>query len=73
VHRRITRPIGWILVTAGAALWVVLIAVAWFRQALTPEWVAATAVAVGLAMLAAGIGYEQYREWKDSPYKDIER
>jgi anti-sigma factor RsiW len=73
VHRRITRPIGWILVTAGAALWVVLITVAWFRQALTPEWVAATAVAVGLAMLAAGIGYEQYREWKDSPYKDIER
>jgi len=73
VHRRITLPIGWILIAAGAALSAVLIAVSWFRQALTPEGIAVTAVGIGLAMLAAGIGYEQYREWKDSPYKDIER
>jgi anti-sigma factor RsiW len=73
VHRRITRPVGWILLVAGVALWTVLAVVSWFRQALTLEWLAATAVGVGVAMLAAGIAYEQYREWKDSPYRDIER
>jgi anti-sigma factor RsiW len=73
VHRRITRPLGWVLLVVGVALWTALALVSWFRQALTPEWLAATAVGVGLAMLAIGIAYEQYREWRDSPYKDVER
>jgi anti-sigma factor RsiW len=73
VHRRITRPVGWLLVIVGALLWTGLAMVGWFREELTLEWLATTAVAVGLLMLAAGIAHEQYREWKGSPYKDIER
>jgi anti-sigma factor RsiW len=73
VHRRITRPLGWILLTAGALLWAVLMTVAWFRQSLTLEWAAVTAVGAGLLVLLVGIGYEQYREWKSSPYRGIER
>jgi anti-sigma factor RsiW len=73
VHRRITRPLGWGLLVIGAAVWAGLLLVSWFRQTLSLEWAALTTVGVGLAMLTAGIAYEQYREWKDSPYKDIER
>ncbi len=73
VHRRITRPVGWLLLLAGLILWAVLALIGWFRQELTLEWLAATAIGVGLLMLAIGIAYEQYREWQGSPYKDIER
>jgi anti-sigma factor RsiW len=73
VHRRITRPVGWVLLVAGVLLWTGLALASWFRETLTLEWLAATAVGVGIAMLAVGIAYEQYREWKDSPYKDIDR
>jgi anti-sigma factor RsiW len=73
VHRRITRPVGWVLLAAGALIWAGLITVRWFRQELTLVWVAGTAIGVGLLMLALGIAYEQYREWKGSPYKDLER
>jgi anti-sigma factor RsiW len=73
VHRRITRPVGWILIVAGVLLWAGLALVSWFREELTLQWLAATAAGVGLAMLAIGIAYEQYREWKVSPYRDIER
>jgi anti-sigma factor RsiW len=73
VHRRITRPVGWILLVVGVVLWAGLALVSWLRQELTLEWLAGSAVLVGLVLLAAGIGYEQYREWKESPYKRIER
>jgi anti-sigma factor RsiW len=73
VNRRIARPIGWVLLVAGAALWIALALVSWSREAITLEWLAGTALLVGVTMLAIGIAFEQYREWKDSPYKDIER
>jgi anti-sigma factor RsiW len=73
VNRRIARPIGWLLVLAGVLVWTGLGIVSWFRQTLTVEWLAITAVGVGVAMLAIGIAHEQYREWKDSPYRNIER
>lgn len=73
VHLRITRPVGWTLLTAGVLVWAGIVLVSWFRQPPTLEWLVATAIGVGVAMLAIGIGYEQYREWKGSPYRDIER
>lgn len=73
VDRRIARPVGWLLVTAGVLVWVALAVVEWFRAGeLTLPWLATTAVVIGAALLLAGVGYEQYREWKSSPYKDIE-
>jgi anti-sigma factor RsiW len=74
VHRRISRPIGWVLILAGAAVWAVLLVLEWYRgRELTLEWVAASAFVSGIVLLAVGIGYEQYREWKESRYRDVIR
>jgi anti-sigma factor RsiW len=74
VHRRITRPIGWLLVLAAVLTWSALIAVEWYREReLTWEYAAATGFAIGIVMIAASVGYEQYRDWKETRYKDIER
>jgi anti-sigma factor RsiW len=73
VDRKINRPVGWILVILGTLLWAGLALVAWFRQALTWEWAAITAIGVGLLMIGVGVGLEQYREWKRSPYKELEQ
>lgn len=74
VHRRITQPIGWILIVAGAAIWTALAVVEWFRVGeLTLEWIASTAIGIGVALLVVAIGYQQYREWRVSPYKDIDK
>lgn len=71
VNRRLTRPIGWLLFIAGVMLWSALAIRAWFREEFTLEWLAATAVFIGLGLLAVSVGYQQYREWRGSPYKDV--
>lgn len=73
VHRRITRPIGWILLVAGFVVWAALGLIAWSREELTLEWAATSAIGVGLVFLLIGVGYEQYREWKETRYKDIQK
>jgi anti-sigma factor RsiW len=73
VHRRITRPLGWILLLVGLAVWAALVGSAWWTAEVTAEWAAGTGVTVGLLMLLVAVGYEQYREWKDTRYKDVER
>jgi anti-sigma factor RsiW len=73
VHRRITRPAGWLFLIAGLGVWAGLALVGWWRAALTVEWVAVTGIAAGLILLLAGLGYEQYREWTETRYKDVER
>ncbi|HWV57879.1 MAG TPA: zf-HC2 domain-containing protein [Longimicrobiales bacterium] len=73
VNRRINKPIGWLLVLAGTAIWIAMAVVEWYRaRELSWPYLAATAFTIGAVMIAAGYAYEQYREWKDSPYKDIE-
>jgi anti-sigma factor RsiW len=74
VHRRITQPVGWLLFTGGVAVWSVLLVIEWFRAGeLTLRWLSSTAIGIGIALIAVGIGYEQYREWRHSPYKDLDR
>jgi len=73
VHRRLTRPIGWMMITIGAVVWAGLLLVRWWQAELTVEWVAATGVGLGLLLLLVGISHEQYREWKSTRYKDVER
>lgn len=74
VHRRLTRPAGWALLVAGILILTGLATVEWLRAgSLTLEWLATTAVVVGGGLLVVSIGYEQYREWKDSPYRDVQR
>lgn len=74
VHRRITQPVGWLLLVGGVSVWTVLLVIEWFRAgSLSLSWMASTAVGIGIALIAVGIGYEQYREWRHSPYKDLDR
>jgi anti-sigma factor RsiW len=73
VHRRITQPAGWLMLLAGVAIWVVLAAAGWWRATFTWEWLAGSAVAAGLILLAVGVGHEQVREWRETRYKDIEQ
>jgi anti-sigma factor RsiW len=74
VHRRLTRPIGWLLFTAGIAVWAAMLVVEWFRHGeLTWEWLALTAIGIGLALLLVGVLHEQYRDWKITRYKDVVR
>lgn len=74
VHRRLTRPIGWVLFTAGVAVWVAMALVEWYRaRELTWEWLALSAVGIGLALLFVGVAHEQYRDWKTTRYKDIQQ
>ena len=74
VERRITYPLGWILVVAGLSVWAVLALMEWFRGgSLSLAWLATTAVGIGFALLLTGVGIEQYREWRTSPYKDLQR
>lgn len=72
VHSRITRPAGWLLLAAGAAIWVALALYEWWRAEITWEWLAGTAVVIGVALLVVGIGYEQFRSWKETRYKDVQ-
>jgi anti-sigma factor RsiW len=74
VQRRIAQPIGWLLFTGGLSVWVVLLIIEWFRAGdLSLRWMATTAIGIGIGLVAVGIAYEQYREWRHSPYKDLER
>jgi len=73
VYSRITRPVGWLLLLAGVAIWAVLALIGWLRAELTLEWAAATAAGTGLLLLAIGIGHEQYREWRETRYRDVEQ
>ena len=74
VHRRLTTPVGWLLFVGGLATWTVLALIEWFQAGeLSVRWLATTGVGVGVVLIGAGIGYEQYRAWKMEPYKNVER
>jgi anti-sigma factor RsiW len=74
VHRSITTPVGWLLFVAGVSVWGALALIEWFQAGeLSVRWLSSTAVGVGVVLIGVGIGYEQYRAWKDEPYKHIER
>lgn len=74
VERKITKPAGWLLVVAGSTILAALAGIEWFRTGeITLEWLAATGIGIGFALLILSIGWEQYREWKESPYRDVQR
>jgi anti-sigma factor RsiW len=74
VNQHLTRPIGWILVLAGAAVWAVY-GVYVFLVSPVDLWqkLATGAVVIGILALLASVIWERYREWLTDPYRDIQR
>lgn len=74
VHRRITRPSGWLLVGSGVVFWLVYAAYTYFTSDVAVvEKVATGAVVIGLLLLLASVIWERYREWLRDPYREVER
>lgn len=74
VDRRLTRPVGWVLVVAGAVLWTAYGAWVFATSNVNPwEKVGVAALVVGFLILLASTIFERLREWRTDPYRDIER
>ena len=72
VHRRITRPLGWVLVVAGFAAWTVYGSYLYFVSAIDPwEKLVTSAIGGGILLLFSTVIYERYREWLVDPYRDV--
>ncbi len=74
VDRRLTRPIGWILIIGGTLAWM---AYGVYVFAVSPgspwEKLGAAAVVIGILLLLASVIVERYRDWLHDPYRDVYR
>ncbi len=74
VNRRLTRPLGWILLIVGLSSWSVYAAYLFATSAGDPfEKMATGAVVIGLVLLLASVIWERYQEWHTDPYRDVHR
>ena len=74
VHKRLTRPIGWLLVLAGFTFWTAYGSYLYLMSAIDPwEKLATSAIGVGILLLLVGVIYERYKEWLTDPYRDVYR
>jgi hypothetical protein len=74
VNQRLTRPVGWLLVTVGVVAWVLHFIYEYFTSA-APSWekLATSAVGIGVLLLLASVIYDRYRELLTDPYRHVER
>jgi len=74
VNVTLTRPVGWMLVVAGTAIWTGYGAYVFATSPADPfEKLATGAVVIGILMLLASVIWERYREWMTDPYRDVYR
>lgn len=74
VNAHLTRPMGWVLVVAGVALWMTYGTYVFATSAIDPwEKLATGAIAIGILTLLASVIWERYRAWETDPYKDVQR
>jgi anti-sigma factor RsiW len=74
VNRHVHRPIGWVLLVAGIAIWMTYGTYVFATSAAAVwEKLATGAVAIGILMLLTSVIWERYREWETDPYKDVQR
>jgi len=74
VNRRLTRPIGWILLVVGSLVWAAYgIYVYLTSPFFLLEKMATSAVVIGVLLLFSSVVWERYREWLTDPYRDIQR
>lgn len=74
VNSRLTRPMGWLFLNLGIAIWVVYGTWIYFSSAV-PTWEKLTtaAVVIGILLLFASVIHDRYREWLTDPYRDVQR
>jgi hypothetical protein len=74
VHRRITRPLGWLLISAGFLTWVVYGSYLYIASAIDPlEKLATSAIGLGIIFLLGTVIYERRKEWLTDPYRNVYR
>ncbi len=72
IRSRITRPIGWILIVAGATAWVGYGAWALVRSPSAIVVKLATgALGIGILVLLAHVIWDRYREFRNDPYRHV--
>jgi anti-sigma factor RsiW len=74
VHRRLARPLGWLLLVGGAAVWLAYVAYMFVLSPVAP-WgkIAIAAIVVGFLFLLASVIADRYREWLTDPYRNVHR
>jgi len=74
VNRQLTRPVGWVLLVVGFLVWAGYGAWVFATSPANPvEKLAVGALVVGFLILLAATIFERLGEWKDDPYRDVER
>jgi hypothetical protein len=74
VNRRLTRPVGWILMVSGFLIWAGYGAWVFTTSPANPvEKMAVGALVVGFLILLGSTIMDRLQEWKTDPYRDIER
>ncbi len=74
VHRRITRPLGWLLVAGGFLTWALYGSYLYLASAIDVwEKLATSAIGVGILFLFGTVIYERRKEWITDPYRNVYR
>ncbi len=74
VHKRLARPVGWVLLVTGFVGWTGYGSYLDLVSAINPvEKLASTGIVLGALLLLGGVVYERYREWLTDPYRDVLR
>ncbi len=74
VDRRLTRPIGWILIVGGTVAWLAYGVYVFVVSPGNPwEKLGAAAIVIGILLLLASVIAERYRDWLHDPYRDVYR
>ena len=74
VHRRITRPLGWILLSVGFLAWVGYGSYLYAVSAIDLwEKLATSAIGLGILLLFGTVIYERRKEWLTDPYRNVYR
>ena len=74
VHRRITRPLGWIMLIAGFVTWSVYGSYLYLSSAIDVwEKLGTSAIGLGILFLFGTVIYERRKEWRTDPYRNVYR
>ena len=74
VHRRITRPLGWLLLSGGFLTWILYGSYLYVVSAIDAwEKLATSAIGLGILFLLGTVIYERRKEWQTDPYRNVLR